>query len=61
MAHPEEPVSALDYMPHHRESKPVHEPTEEELEAEHDYNVRVLQCAAEMKAAAAAREKRSDG
>jgi hypothetical protein len=59
MLRPEEPAQALDYMPHHRDSKPAHEPTEEELEAEHDYNLRVLQLAAEMKAAATKRKVES--
>ena len=47
---PEEPVKALDYMPNYRKPE-IAEPekTQEQLEAESDYNVRVLELAAQMR------------
>jgi hypothetical protein len=60
MAPPEEPALPLDFMPHHKMSMPKREQTEEELQEEHDFNLRALEMGARMKAAAKDREK-TDG
>ena len=48
---PEEPVSVMDYMPNYRKPEATAEPekTPEQLQAESDYNVRVLELAAQMR------------
>lgn len=61
MLRPEDAVSPLDYMPHHRLAKPVREQSEEELEAESNFNLCVLQESARQRAANAAREKTANG
>jgi hypothetical protein len=62
MARPEEGASPLDYMPSHRAYKSAAaEQTEEELERESDWNIRVMQRAGEIRAAAKAREKTGNG
>ena len=53
---PKKPVAALRYMPNARQEQ-EREQTEEELEAESDYNLKVLQEAARQKAEAKAREQ----
>ena len=55
MCPPKEAVAPLRYMPN-AQPAPVRAQTEEELEAESAYNLKVLQLAAQMKAAAAKRQ-----
>ena len=55
MYRPKEPVAPLMFMPNAQaveEHEPTREKTEEELEAESDYNRRVLEEAARQRAAA---------